>query len=316
MPTYRIDDFLRTADIYIAPEIQHRDQYPFTMQDAQSFFHHFRGILFEVNTTARAIFIFRAKEALPRSSFAEGALYSQNVDELEAYAQRNNGNLPEPVAAILFEFGGNHAVPYIKVNARYGFVFTTTDSRDTASTVGATEALKFNGLYFCDNLDSHGYNRYLRFYKSGEVIFVLSNGKPGNVVRWFHKDHDVTTTKGRYGVNGRDLHFTLVTPGPNGWNRMLAGQISGDSLQLVDEIGLSYMYQFFRDDALTNCTRVLSLDGEITEASLKEAYRATIAKYQPDNFQHLSDEFRQMAAQKAKEINEAYDFIREHYSLD
>lgn len=313
MPTYRIDDFLRTADIYIAPEIQNREHYPFTMHNAQRFFHQFRGIPFELNATARALFIFRGKEALPRSSFAEGALYSQNVDELEAHAQRNYGNLPEPIGAILFECGGTRVEPYIKVNGNHGFVWTSDHRRFATS---STETpLKFNGLYFCDFMNSHGTNRYLRFYEDGEVIWCLSTGKPGNVVRWFHKNHAATTTKGHYQLQGRNIQFDLSSTPPDTWTNTLSGQVSGDVLELIDQIGLPYLYEFFPDDALTNCTQLLGIEGELTEDGVKNAYRTMIAKYHPDKVQHLGDEFRQMAAQKAQEINEAYDFICKHYSF-
>jgi hypothetical protein len=61
---------------------------------------------------------------------------------------------------------------------------------------------------------------------------------------------------------------------------------------------------------------VLGLSGRLSKAEITKQYKAQIAKYHPDKVQHLGTEFQLMAEQKAKEINEAYEFFCNKYSLD
>lgn len=111
MPTYKMIDFLKTAEIFVIPEIQNRPVFPFTEQLAIKFFHNFSTESFQFDGTARFILIMDGKYNLPRHSFASGLLFKENYDEF-MYAP----NMPEPVGSIHFEFGGNRTAPYIKVD--------------------------------------------------------------------------------------------------------------------------------------------------------------------------------------------------------
>ena len=59
--------------------------------------------------------------------------------------------------------------------------------------------------------------------------------------------------------------------------------------------------------------RTLDLAGEITPSALKERYRELAHKYHPDKVRHLGVEFQEMAGQKLKEINTAYEFLKRKY---
>lgn len=61
--------------------------------------------------------------------------------------------------------------------------------------------------------------------------------------------------------------------------------------------------------------RILGLTGKLTRTEIKKRYRDIVAKYHPDKVQHLGKEFQEMAEEKAKAINEAYDFFRERYGI-
>ncbi len=61
--------------------------------------------------------------------------------------------------------------------------------------------------------------------------------------------------------------------------------------------------------------QVLGLSGKITPTDIKRCYRELVVKYHPDKVQHLGDEFRDMAEQKTKEINEAYSFFQQLYGF-
>ena len=59
--------------------------------------------------------------------------------------------------------------------------------------------------------------------------------------------------------------------------------------------------------------RVLGLSGRISKADIIDRYKQLIAKYHPDKVHHLGSEFQKIAEQKAKQINEAYEFFRRKY---
>jgi len=60
---------------------------------------------------------------------------------------------------------------------------------------------------------------------------------------------------------------------------------------------------------------ILELSGKLSKAEITKRYKELIAKYHPDKVQHLGTEFQLMAEQKAKQINEAYEFFRNKYFL-
>ena len=43
---------------------------------------------------------------------------------------------------------------------------------------------------------------------------------------------------------------------------------------------------------------------------IKKAYRKLSMQYHPDKVRHLGEEFRLVAEEKMKEINQAYDFFK------
>jgi DnaJ like chaperone protein len=45
-------------------------------------------------------------------------------------------------------------------------------------------------------------------------------------------------------------------------------------------------------------------------AALKRIYRELVSQYHPDKVQHLAPEFKAVADQKIREINQAYDFLK------
>lgn len=80
-------------------------------------------------------------------------------------------------------------------------------------------------------------------------------------------------------------------------------------------IEAKYKYRSHQQTARTidragQCYAVLGLEPEASEDEIKKAYRKLSMKYHPDKVRHLGDEFRNVAEEKMKEINAAYDFFK------
>ncbi len=54
---------------------------------------------------------------------------------------------------------------------------------------------------------------------------------------------------------------------------------------------------------------VLGIDRDAPEADIKKAYRQLASQYHPDKVSHLGPEFRELAEQRFKEIQQAYEHI-------
>ena len=63
-------------------------------------------------------------------------------------------------------------------------------------------------------------------------------------------------------------------------------------------------------DAAARHYAVLGLSPGADMESIKKAYRTLSMQYHPDKVSHLGDEFRAVAAEKMKEINQAYDYFK------
>ncbi|HUN55222.1 MAG TPA: DnaJ domain-containing protein [Smithella sp.] len=61
---------------------------------------------------------------------------------------------------------------------------------------------------------------------------------------------------------------------------------------------------------------LLGLKGKVSEENIKNRYRQLMSEYHPDKVQHLGREFQQMAEFKTKEIQEAYDYLKQNYIGD
>jgi hypothetical protein len=61
--------------------------------------------------------------------------------------------------------------------------------------------------------------------------------------------------------------------------------------------------------------KLLGLEGRVTKAQIRRKYLELIAKYHPDRVQDLGDELIQLAEVKAKQINEAYEWLKVKHKL-
>jgi hypothetical protein len=60
----------------------------------------------------------------------------------------------------------------------------------------------------------------------------------------------------------------------------------------------------------------LGVEKPFKEEKVKAVYRKLIAQYHPDRVSALGPEIREVAEQKAKEINEAYEYFRKKFEAD
>ena len=58
--------------------------------------------------------------------------------------------------------------------------------------------------------------------------------------------------------------------------------------------------------------QTLGLEKGVTMEQIKSAYRKLSMKYHPDKVGHLGDEFKHVAEEKMKDINIAYNFLKNH----
>lgn len=94
-------------------------------------------------------------------------------------------------------------------------------------------------------------------------------------------------------------------------------------LQITDydqrTIEARYRYQQQRaanttQESEANYYAVLGLDPGADMDTIKKAYRQLSMKYHPDKVRHLGDEFRNVAEEKMKELNAAYDFFKKKFA--
>jgi DnaJ-domain-containing protein 1 len=63
------------------------------------------------------------------------------------------------------------------------------------------------------------------------------------------------------------------------------------------------------DEILRDPYEILGISHDASAEEVKNAYRRKMAKYHPDKVDHLGDDFKKIAEEKAKAIQEAYERI-------
>jgi preprotein translocase subunit Sec63 len=62
-------------------------------------------------------------------------------------------------------------------------------------------------------------------------------------------------------------------------------------------------------DRLTYYSKVLGVTADADEAAVRAAYLARLEKYDPNRFDEFGPEFREMAIERTKVINAAYEYL-------
>ena len=62
--------------------------------------------------------------------------------------------------------------------------------------------------------------------------------------------------------------------------------------------------------------KILEIDPSATNDEIKKAYRTMAVKYHPDKVGHLGEDFRKIADEKFKKVNEAYEKIKRERNIN
>lgn len=82
-------------------------------------------------------------------------------------------------------------------------------------------------------------------------------------------------------------------------------------LQQADYVSIKNMYVREQDNAY----KILQVSKSSTDKEIKDAFRAMAKKYHPDKVGHLGDAHRTMAEEKFKEVQAAYEKIKEERGI-
>ena len=102
-----------------------------------------------------------------------------------------------------------------------------------------------------------------------------------------------------------------------------AGHIHPDEIKVIHTLArylninnndFNSIQAMFLKDTLSNYT-ILGLDSSATDNEVKKTYRKMAAKYHPDKVAHLGEDLKNLAEEKFKSLNDAYQNIKKERGI-
>ena len=101
------------------------------------------------------------------------------------------------------------------------------------------------------------------------------------------------------------------------------GHIHPDEIKVINTIGRylnindsdfdSIKAMFVKDTQ--SAYKILEIKKSVTDSEVKKAYRKMASKYHPDKVNHLGDDFKHLAEEKFKAMNDAYQSIKKERGI-
>ena len=85
--------------------------------------------------------------------------------------------------------------------------------------------------------------------------------------------------------------------------------------RLIERSGQEKTIGETKNDKDQKYAKILGLEGKLTREDIKKKYRETIAQYHPDKVRSMGKELQDLAEQKSKEINEAFEYFAKKYKI-
>ena len=102
------------------------------------------------------------------------------------------------------------------------------------------------------------------------------------------------------------LLWRVFYAGAKRWPNSSSGQAAGGRTRPDGNASGGTRPGGYRDRAGKDPYEVLGISPGATREEIKSAYRRLVATYHPDKVAHLGDEFRKLAEERFKEVQEAY----------
>ena len=105
----------------------------------------------------------------------------------------------------------------------------------------------------------------------------------------------------------RFFYSTKRTVFQNRMNRQFHQYFRGNTQ--TGKTGANSGAQFRKTHAANAPYQILGIEPTASDEEIKQAYRTLANKYHPDKVEHLGDEFKKLAEERFKEIEEAYRIL-------
>lgn len=138
---------------------------------------------------------------------------------------------------------------------------------------------------------------------------------------WHDVSHLLLDYLGHTAQTGTDLYVRVLRiagPGPDpSSHRSYSHERQADQNSAGREGGgrSSTCVHPTEQEMKRQCGRLFGLKGIVTKSEVRSRYIQSVSLYHPDKVQHMGKELRDLAEEKTKELNMAYDWLKTRYDI-